>query len=41
MLQISTRPITPEVPSLVVDLKLTRDAPERRNVSYFSFSIMA
>ena len=33
--------ITSEMPALVVDLKVTRGAPERRNISYFSFSIMA
>jgi hypothetical protein len=41
MLQASTRQITPEMPSLAVDLKMTQGALERRNVSYFSFSIIA
>lgn len=29
------------MPSLVVDLKVTRGAPERPIISYFSFSIIA
>jgi len=41
MLQASPWQITPEMPSAVVDLEVTRGAPERRNISYFSFSIMA
>lgn len=41
MHQASTWHIMPEMPSLVVDLEVTRGALERRNVSYFSFSIIA
>lgn len=33
--------ITSEMPALVVDLKVTRGAPERPDISYFSFSIIA